>query len=60
MRKGNWRKAETEDRGKSVNKKEKSKIKENNKEIKETEKKYRIKEALCFVAVVPLLSMTFA
>ena len=32
--KDNWRRSETEDRGKSVNKKEKKKVKVNNKTIK--------------------------
>jgi hypothetical protein len=58
QKKGNWERAETEDKGKSVNKKEKDKLKENNKKIKETKKKYRRKEAFCFVAAVSGLSVT--
>jgi len=39
--KGNCGRAETEERGKIVNKKEKNKVNENNKKIKATKKKYR-------------------
>jgi hypothetical protein len=52
IRKCNWRRAETENRGKSMNKKEKNKVKENNKKMKETKNKYRRKEAFCFVGTV--------
>ena len=43
-----------------MNKKEKNKVKENNKKMREIKKKYRRKETFCFVAAVRLLSMTLA